>query len=70
MNHVTLKIGEMNCGRCAERLQRVLSDAAGVKRARVSFDTRSASVAYRPQTIGEAEIVALVQNAGFTAEKI
>jgi copper chaperone CopZ len=69
MEQIDLTIGEMNCAKCANRLQGVLDSPTGVKTATVSFDERRASVSFRPQTITEAEIIALVENAGFTAEK-
>jgi P-type Cu+ transporter len=69
MDEIDLNIGEMDCEKCANRLQGVLNGAVGIKKAEVSFDTKRATVSYRAQTIGEAEIVALVDRAGFTAQK-
>jgi len=69
MDKIDLNIGDMNCAKCADRLQGILNGAVGVKTANVSYDQRRASVSFRPHTISPAEIVALVNNAGFTAEK-
>lgn len=61
-----LSIAGMTCAACASRLEKVLNRLPGVT-ATVNFATETAQLRYPPGAVGDAQIVAAVAGAGFTA---
>jgi Cu+-exporting ATPase len=65
-HQVELSIGGMTCASCAARIERKLNKVAGVT-ATVNYATEKAKVSY-PDTVEPAELVRVVEAAGYTAE--
>jgi len=63
---VSLRISGMTCGHCAEAVRRALEQLPGV-RAEVSFRQGRADVEV-PEDVPDAELVAVVEGAGYGAE--
>jgi Cu+-exporting ATPase len=57
----------MTCAACASRVQKGLSQAAGVRDAGVNFATERATVEYDPSTATAAELVEAVKASGYGA---
>jgi Cu+-exporting ATPase len=64
--HVELPIEGMTCASCANRIERRLNRLEGVS-ATVNYATERASVAYDPDAVEPAELVAAVEAAGYAA---
>ncbi|MFO7252435.1 MAG: heavy metal translocating P-type ATPase [Actinomycetes bacterium] len=64
-NVIELSIGGMTCASCAARIERKLNKLDGVT-ATVNFATEKAKVTY-PDGVDPAELVAVVEKAGYTA---
>ncbi len=62
---VTLSILGMHCEHCAANLEKALSAADGVKKASVSFETKSAVVTYDESKIDISGISNVVSEAGY-----
>jgi Cu+-exporting ATPase len=61
-----LPIIGMTCASCAARIEKRLNRLDGV-RASVNYATERASVAYAPEKLTPAELVATIEQAGYTA---
>jgi Cu+-exporting ATPase len=61
-----LPIVGMTCASCAARIEKRLNALDGV-RASVNYATERASVAYEPEKLTPAELVATIEQAGYTA---
>ena len=64
---VTLRISGMTCTACAQRVEKALLRAAGVRSVRVNFATEKAYVDYDLAQIGEDRLVAIVRDSGYDA---
>jgi len=62
-----LVIGGMTCAACSSRLEKVLSRLPGVERAVVNLVTEKASITAPTGVVPQAEVIAAVEKAGFTA---
>ena len=62
---VELEIGGMTCASCAARIEKKLNKLDGVT-ATVNFATETARVSF-PATVGPDELIATVEQAGYTA---
>ena len=62
---VTLSIGGMHCGGCASGITSMLKRTAGVIKAVVSFEEKSATVDYDSGKTSPAKIIETVENMGF-----
>jgi Cu+-exporting ATPase len=60
-----LAVGGMTCGACANRIERKLNKLDGV-RATVNYATEKAAITH-PTGMGAAELIAVVEAAGYTA---
>ena len=60
----------MTCGSCSAHLQRRIESADGVESAAVSLPMKRMSVTYDDRALSPEKIVALVADAGFSAQKI
>lgn len=65
MNNVTFKVEGMHCNGCASTIQTLLQRNAGVRRASASFDTGEAKVLYDPTAVGEDDLAAVIEKAGY-----
>jgi len=63
-----LQIGGMTCATCQGRVEKVLRRRPGVVSAQVNLVTETATVAFQPDEIDEAALMAAVERAGYTAE--
>jgi P-type Cu+ transporter len=66
-DRLAIPVTGMTCAACASRVQRKLERAAGVRDASVNFGTERATVIYDPSQLSAAELVALVETAGYGA---
>src|SRR4051794_4682757 len=64
--HLDLPIVGMTCASCAARIEKRLNRLDGV-RASVNYATEQASVDYAPEKLTPAELVATIEQAGYTA---
>lgn len=62
---IELTISGMSCGGCAASLQKALLAQSAVTQAKVDFDSSKAVV---ESTLSKAEIIALIEAKGFSAE--
>ncbi len=65
---VTLRVLGMTCTACAQRVERALQRAAGVRGARVNFATEKAYVDFDPAQMSGERLVAVVRDQGYDAE--
>lgn len=63
----SISIDGMRCGGCTSKVETVLSGKAGVRTVSVDLETSLATVEYYPSKVDQAELVAAVAGAGFTA---
>ncbi|MBI1178334.1 heavy-metal-associated domain-containing protein [bacterium] len=64
------KIPGMDCAACAVGIQAVLRNQAGVRSARVSYDTKEAVVQYDATKLSPEKIIAVIDQTGFKAEPV
>jgi P-type Cu+ transporter len=64
---LTIPVSGMTCAACASRVQRKLERGAGVSDAAVNYGTERATIVYDPDVTTSAELVALVEAAGYGA---
>jgi len=60
-----IKISGMHCAACAQAIQKALSKAEGVKKARVNFATETAYVEYDDEHIDEEKLKEVIRNTGY-----
>ncbi len=66
MKSVTLRIPDMKCDGCVSAVQSALSGMAGIHRADVSLEQKTATVE-ADDAVTAAELVAAVEEAGYKA---
>jgi Cu+-exporting ATPase len=64
-DRIDLPITGMTCAACANRIERSLAKAEGVRNANVNFATSRATVEYDPEATGIRQLVATVKDAGY-----
>ncbi len=64
--HIDLPIMGMTCASCAARIEKRLNKLDGVV-ASVNYATEQASIAFAPEKLSAAQIVAAIERAGYTA---
>jgi len=69
MTTMTLKltVEGMKCGACERHVQAALKAAPGVREARVSLPDEQATIDYDPSRLAPEYLIAMVQQAGYTA---
>ncbi len=67
METTYLKLKGMGCGACANKIEKVINQLAGVEECHVNFEAARAEVAYNPQTTNLQEIQQAVTDAGYSA---
>lgn len=68
MENTVIKIGGMSCQGCVKNINGVLGGLPGVASAEVSLEAAEAQVAFDPQLVSRAALVAAIEDAGFDAE--
>jgi len=68
MENTVIKVGGMSCQGCVKNITGVLSGLTGVVSAEVSLEAAEAKVAFDPQAVTRAELLAAIEDAGFDAE--
>ncbi|MGE5623717.1 MAG: cation transporter, partial [Methanocella sp.] len=66
----TLRIGGMSCASCAGRIEKALSELAGVAKAAVNFATEKATVEFDPAAVKVSDMRKAVAELGYKAEEI
>src|SRR5260363_337517 len=66
MSHVDLGVTGMTCTSCSSRVERKLNKVDGVE-ASVNFATESASIEFDPETSTPADLIKVVEGAGYSA---
>ena len=66
---VLFKITGMHCTSCAFNIDGELEDTQGVKSASTSYAKQVTEVEYDAKKINEKKIIAIINNAGYTAEQ-
>jgi len=64
-DQVELPITGMTCATCSARVEKALKNVPGVLAAHVNLAAERASVVYSPASVGYAELVAAVEQAGY-----
>jgi copper chaperone CopZ len=57
----------MHCESCAESIRETLEETAGVESAEVTFNGKTAVVAFDPETVQQATLVKKIQDLGYQA---
>ncbi len=65
MNEINIRISDIDCAACVERLNRCLSELRGVERAAVNYAAGSALISYDGEQLGLAEIAAAIVRCGY-----
>ena len=65
--NVTIKVEGMHCMHCAAKVEKVLKELAGVKRAAVSLENKSVEVTYKAGKCEVRAMVYAINAAGFNA---
>ena len=66
----TFQVGEMTCGGCEVGVRRVVAKLGGVEEVEASHEEGTATVTYRAQQVAPGDIVAAIEELGYTAELI
>jgi len=67
LESVRLPIAGMTCGRCAQRLEKVLKGTDGVKRAVVNLSLADALIEYSPERTSAGDLIKIIREEGFEA---
>ena len=57
----------MHCESCAADIRETLEDTAGVNKANVTFNGKTAEVDFDEQTVQESTLLKKIQDLGYTA---
>ncbi|SKA11188.1 copper ion binding protein [Pilibacter termitis] len=69
MQKTTLNITGMTCKHCVATVENSLNETAGVKKASVSLGKQNAKVKFDENETSVAELIQVIQNAGYSAEE-
>jgi copper chaperone len=67
MNNTRLKIEGMTCGHCVNAVEKALRNQTGVRNATVHLESGAAEVEYDPNQVAPEQLVAAVQEEGYSA---
>ncbi|NLB51388.1 MAG: copper-translocating P-type ATPase [Syntrophomonadaceae bacterium] len=67
---VNLKITGMTCAACSARIEKKLNSLKGVNSANVNLAAERASVAFDPQQVNTEDMINIINDLGYSAEKI
>ncbi len=65
---LTLAIGNMACAACSARIEKRLTKMQGIETATVNLTTERAHITYDARTTSSADIIAVIEKLGFTAQ--
>jgi len=65
MNQITIKIKNMHCASCAQRVEKIIKNLDGVQSASVNLAAEKASVEYDPEKLRLSVIREAIEKAGF-----
>ncbi len=65
---VRLRIGDMTCASCVQRIERRLKASAGVIAATINLATETADVTFDPAQTSIKQLIATVQDTGYSAQ--
>ncbi len=68
MKEIKLKIEEMHCAGCSNRLEKILNNVDGVESAKVSLEEKSADIKYNEEEVELNTILQEIEDAGFKGE--
>ena len=68
MKEIKLKIEEMHCAGCSNRLEKILNNVDGVESAKVSLEEKSADIKYDEEEVELNTILQEIEDAGFKGE--
>jgi Cu+-exporting ATPase len=66
---LTLDIDGMTCASCVRRVEKALGKVEGVASASVNLATEQATVRFDPDSVTDADLVAAVERAGYSASR-
>ncbi len=69
-NKVELKITGMSCAACSAKIERKLGKMEGISTAAVNLATEKAAVEFDPAVIKVSDIINVIGNLGYKAEKV
>ena len=64
---ITLPVAGMHCAACANRIERNLQKAPGVRKANVNYATGRATVEYDPTRCGTSDAIQVIRDTGYDA---
>ena len=67
MQTLSFDVGGMTCGGCRVKVERRLGQLAGVSQATVALQPGLATVVLDPARVTEAQVIATINEAGFSA---
>ena len=62
---IQIKINGMHCAACAQTIQKALSKAEGIAKARVNLETETAYIEYDDEYIDEEKLKEIIKNTGY-----
>jgi len=65
-----LKIRDMHCATCAQKIEKVVGATKGVLSVTVNFSTENSAISYDEQIISEKKIIRTIEKIEYTPEKI
>jgi Copper chaperone len=70
MVKVIMQLDELTCPSCMQKIESALKKQKGVAKVHVLFNASKVKVAIDPETVGPAELSALVEKLGFTVQSV
>jgi len=67
MNQIIIKIKNMHCASCAQRVEKIIKNLSGVQSASVNLAAEKASIEYDPEKLRLSVIRDAIEKAGYTA---
>ncbi|MBU1446297.1 cation-translocating P-type ATPase [Patescibacteria group bacterium] len=70
MENLMLKIRDMHCATCAQKIEKIIGAIKGVLSITVNFPNESAAISYDEKIISEKTIIKAIEKIDYTPEKI
>ncbi len=68
MKEITIRVGDMHCAACSSRVEKVLNQTEGVKKANVNLATLKAKVTYDGKVVSKESLFKVIEESGYTPE--
>ena len=65
-----IKISGMHCAACAQTIEKALSKAEGVKKARANLTTETAYIEYNDETTNKKKLEEIIKNTGYGVDEV